>query len=95
MSDPISITVETQLTDNLSATPLSYSSWVIFGLLFNYWIRRRWSGWWHNYNYITAAGLDTGLILSTIVIFFAITLPNVSAPAWWGNNAPFETMVSA
>ncbi|KAJ5580067.1 uncharacterized protein N7459_006052, partial [Penicillium hispanicum] len=74
------------------ATPLSFSSWVIFGLIFNYWIRRRWGGWWHTYNYVTAAGLDTGLILSTIVIFFAITLPNVSVPNWWGNTAPFETM---
>ncbi|KAJ5852249.1 uncharacterized protein N7529_011634 [Penicillium soppii] len=74
------------------ATPLSYSSWVMFGLIFNYWIRRRWSGWWHTYNYITAAGLDSGLILSTIVIFFAIILPNVSIPQWWGNAAPFETM---
>lgn len=72
---------------------MSFSSWVIFGLIFNYWIRRRWGGWWHTYNYITAAGLDSGLILSTIVIFFAIILPNVSIPQWWGNLAPYETMV--
>ncbi|OQE29948.1 hypothetical protein PENSTE_c002G06307 [Penicillium steckii] len=74
------------------ATPLSYFSWVIFGLIFNYWIHRRWRGWWHTYNYITAAGLDTGLILSTIVIFFAIIFPSVDLPSWWGNIAPFETM---
>ncbi|KAJ5108826.1 hypothetical protein N7456_005501 [Penicillium angulare] len=74
------------------ATPISYSSWVMFGLIFNYWIRRRWAGWWRQYNYITAAGLDTGLIVSTIVIFFAITLPGVPVPNWWGNTAPFKTM---
>ncbi|ORY09977.1 OPT family small oligopeptide transporter [Clohesyomyces aquaticus] len=74
------------------ATPLSFSSWAIIGLVFNYWIMKRWSGWWHNYNYLTAAGLDSGLILSTVVIFFAITLPNVTAPQWWGNIKPFETM---
>lgn len=78
-----------------SATPISYTSWVIFGLIFNYWIRRRWGGWWRQYNYVTAAALDTGLILSTIVIFFAITFPGVAVPNWWGNTAPFETMVSA
>jgi hypothetical protein len=66
----------------------------MFGLIFNYWIHRRWRGWWHTYNYITAAGLDTGLILSTIVIFFAITFPGATLPNWWGNTAPFETMVS-
>lgn len=66
----------------------------MFGLVFNYWIHRRWGGWWRNYNYITAAGLDTGLILSTIIIFFAITFPGVPVPNWWGNTSPFETMVS-
>ncbi|KAJ6018022.1 hypothetical protein N7451_001401 [Penicillium sp. IBT 35674x] len=76
------------------ATPISYTSWVIFGLIFNYWIRRRWGGWWRQYNYVTAAALDTGLILSTIVIFFAITFPGVAVPNWWGNTAPFETMDS-
>ncbi|KAF2175242.1 OPT family small oligopeptide transporter [Zopfia rhizophila CBS 207.26] len=74
------------------ATPLSFSSWAIIGLVFNFWIMKRWHGWWHNYNYITAAGLDSGLILSTIVVFFAITLPNVKVPQWWGNIKPFETM---
>ncbi|OQD89817.1 hypothetical protein PENANT_c002G02073 [Penicillium antarcticum] len=73
------------------ATPLSFFSWVMFGLIFNYWIRRRWGGWWHTYNYVTAAALDSGLIISTIIIFFAITLPNVTVPQWWGNIAPFET----
>jgi hypothetical protein len=76
------------------ATPLSFSTWAAVGLIFNYWIRKRWSGWWHTYNYITAAGLDTGLVLSTIIIFFAITLPNVTIPQWWGNVAVYETTVS-
>jgi hypothetical protein len=74
---------------------LSFSTWAAVGLTFNYWIRKRWSGWWHTYNYITAAGLDTGLVLSTIIIFFAITLPNVTIPQWWGNVAVYETTVSA
>ncbi|KAH8434376.1 small oligopeptide transporter, OPT family [Aspergillus melleus] len=73
------------------ATPLSFSTWAMFGLLFNYFIRRRWPGWWHTYNYITAAGLDSGLVISTIIIFFAITLPNVAIPNWWGNVAVYET----
>jgi hypothetical protein len=37
------------------------------------------SGWWHTYNYITAAGLDSGLILSIIVIYSAIILSDVSS----------------
>ena len=74
------------------ATPLSFFSWVIFGLIFNLWIRKRWHGWWREYNYITAAALDTGLILSTVVIFFALTLPGVEAPKWWGNVDVFNNL---
>lgn len=76
------------------ATPLSFSSWALVGLLFNWWIRKRYNGWWHSFNYITAAALDCGLVISTIVIFFCITLPGVSAPSWWGNVDVFETMDS-
>jgi hypothetical protein len=78
----------------LSATPLSFFSWAIVGLIFNYYIHKRWGGWWHTYNYVTAAALDSGLIISTIVIFFAITLPGVAIPDWWGNTAVAETLVS-
>jgi len=77
-----------------SATPLSFFAWVYFGLIFNKFIRSRYPGWWHNYNYITAAALDAGLILSTIVIFFAITLPGVEIPQWWGNVGVQNTLVS-
>ena len=76
------------------ATPLSFFTWSIAGLIFNHAIRKRWNGWWVNYNYITAAALDAGLIISTIVIFFAITFPNVDIPQWWGNVDVFNTAVS-
>ncbi|KAH6721482.1 OPT family small oligopeptide transporter [Leptodontidium sp. MPI-SDFR-AT-0119] len=73
------------------ATPLSFSTWVFFGLLFNYGIRSRFPGWWHTYNYITAAALDSGLVIATIIIFFAITLPGVDIPQWWGNVDVYNT----
>lgn len=76
------------------ATPLSFTSWAFVGLTFNWWIRKRWNGWWSTYNYITAAALDSGLIIATLVIFFAITLPEATIPQWWGNVGVFETMDS-
>lgn len=76
------------------ATPLNFSTWAFVGLTFNYVIRKRYNGWWKTYNYITAAGLDSGLIICTILIFFAITLPGVQVPQWWGNVNVMETMVS-
>ncbi|CAI6332826.1 unnamed protein product [Periconia digitata] len=74
------------------ASPLSFASWALFGLVFNLWIKRRWPGWWHKYNYLTAAGLDSGLVISTIVVFFAITFKQYPVPDWWMNVKPFETM---
>lgn len=76
------------------ATPLNFSTWAFVGLTFNWWIRRRWNGWWKTYNYITAAGIDVGLIVCTLIIFFAFTLPGISVPQWWGNVKVFETLVS-
>lgn len=72
------------------ATPLSFSTWAIVGLTFNWGVRRRFFGWWSHYNYLTAAALDCGLLISTIVIFLAITLPGASI-SWWGNVKVFET----
>lgn len=57
------------------ATPLSFSTWGIVALIFNHFIKKRFHGWWRQYNYVTAAALDAGLIISTIVIFFAIVSP--------------------
>ncbi|KAK8165389.1 small oligopeptide transporter, OPT family [Phyllosticta citrichinensis] len=68
------------------ATPLIYFSWGIVGLVFNRLVRRRARGWWMTYNYITSAALDSGLALSTIVIFFALLLPQIDPPQWWGNT---------
>jgi OPT family oligopeptide transporter len=36
------------------------------------------------YNYVLAAGLDTGLAISALVIFFCITYPGGVFPDWWG-----------
>lgn len=74
------------------ATPLNYLSWGIVGFLFQHWIRKRWFGWWSRLNFLTSSGLDLGLALSTLVIFFAFTLNNINPPSWWGNNVVLATM---
>ncbi|PHH85773.1 hypothetical protein CDD83_11188 [Cordyceps sp. RAO-2017] len=73
-------------------TPLSYSTWAIVGLVFNYGIRRRFKSWWMAFNFTTAAALDCGLVLCTIVVFLAITLPGIKGPQWWGNTTVFQTL---
>lgn len=65
------------------ATPLNYLSWGVIGFIFQKWIRTRFFGWWSRLNYLTASGLDTGLAMSTLAIFFIFTLNNINAPQWW------------
>ncbi|KAK6206031.1 hypothetical protein LQW54_007970 [Pestalotiopsis sp. IQ-011] len=74
------------------ATPLNYLTWGVIGIIFNRFIRNKWRGWWMRFNYITSAGLDTGLALCTILIVLSISLTNTAAPDWWGNNEALNTM---
>lgn len=74
------------------ATPINYLSWGIVGFIFNKVIKNKYRGWWSNYNYITSAGLDTGLALSTIVIFLCLYMTNAATPNWWGNNVLNDTI---
>ncbi|KAI1344728.1 OPT family small oligopeptide transporter [Xylariaceae sp. FL0016] len=69
------------------ATGINYSSWYIVNLVFNKIIFTKFRAWWTKYNYVMAAALDTGLAISGIVIFFAVTYgPNKQFPDWWGNT---------
>ncbi|KIW00090.1 OPT family small oligopeptide transporter [Verruconis gallopava] len=74
------------------ATPLNYLSWGIVGFIFQKVIRNRHFNWWSRLNYLTASGLDTGLAISTLVIFFVFTMNDISAPKWWGNDVVSTTM---
>lgn len=74
------------------ATPLNYLSWGIVGFIFQYVIRKRHFAWWSRLNFLTSSGLDLGLALSTLVIFFAFALNNIDPPSWWGNNVSMSTM---
>lgn len=65
------------------ATPLNFLSWGVVGFVFQKYIRTRHWNWWSRLNYMTAIGLDTGLAIATLVIFFAFTMPGVEAPQWW------------
>ena len=58
-----------------------------------YLIRKRNFRWWSKFNYILSSALDSGTVLSLIVIFLALQLPkgNTLSPNWWGNTAPFTS----
>ncbi|EPE03485.1 opt family small oligopeptide transporter [Ophiostoma piceae UAMH 11346] len=74
------------------ATPLNYLSWGVVGFTFQYLVRKRYFSWWSRLNFLTSSGLDLGLAISTLVIFFAFTLNNIDPPSWWGNDIVMSTM---
>ncbi|KAK4442141.1 OPT family small oligopeptide transporter [Podospora aff. communis PSN243] len=76
------------------ATPLNYLSWGIVGYFFQHRIRHRHFAWWSRLNFLTSSGLDLGLALCTLVIFFAFTLNNINPPKWWGNDVVSGTLDS-
>jgi OPT family small oligopeptide transporter len=68
------------------ATVFIYYCWGIVGTVFNLVIRRRRTGWWLQYNYVTSSALDCGLIVSTLVILFALYMNGTAPPKWFGNT---------
>ncbi|KAK3494652.1 small oligopeptide transporter [Neurospora hispaniola] len=74
------------------ASPLNYLSWGIVGYGFQYVVRKRHFGWWSRLNFLTSCGLDLGLALATLVVFFAFTINEISPPSWWGNEVVKGTL---
>ncbi|KIK34782.1 hypothetical protein CY34DRAFT_812696 [Suillus luteus UH-Slu-Lm8-n1] len=79
------------------ATAVNFVPWAIVGFIFQYVIRRRHFSWWTKYNYVLAAGLDSGLAISIILIFFCLQYPRNgtigadNVAKWWGNNVFLKT----
>ncbi|KAI1810965.1 OPT oligopeptide transporter protein-domain-containing protein [Poronia punctata] len=74
------------------ATPLNYLSWGIVGYIFQVVVKKRHFRWWRRLNYLTSAGLDLGLAMGTIIVFFAFTIHNIDPPKWWGNSVVTTTL---
>lgn len=48
-------------------------------------VRRRFKILWDNYNYILSCGLDSGMAIAAILIFFTLQYQGIEL-GWWGNN---------
>jgi len=69
------------------ANGINFASWAIVGFVFQWCMRRYHFRWWMRYNYILSAGLDAGVALSMVVIFFLLQMPKGGITLnWWGNT---------
>ncbi|KAG5373339.1 Sexual differentiation process protein [Yarrowia sp. C11] len=58
---------------------------VYIAILFNGYLKSRYLSWWRKYAYVFEAAMDTGIALSSIIIFFSVSYHPKDLD-WWGNN---------
>ena len=69
------------------ATGLNFSIWALVCFVFNYVLRRRAGAWWGKYTMTLSAGLDSGLAVGVVVIFFGVVYPGwLGDWKWWGTE---------
>lgn len=62
-----------------------YTTGFYFSFAFMHYIRRRYLGWWANYNYIISSALTAGVAFSGIIIFLALQY-HAKPLKWWGTT---------
>ncbi|MED6183392.1 Oligopeptide transporter 3 [Stylosanthes scabra] len=67
------------------ATPTNISSWLITGMIFNFFVFRYYKRWWQKYNYVLSAALDAGTAFMGVLIFFALQSAGHNLK-WWGSE---------
>jgi hypothetical protein len=74
------------------ATGANYASWAVTGFIFQFWMRRYHFRWWMRYNYILSAGLDAGVAIGMLAVFFTLQMPRGGVQLrWWGNEVWIKT----
>lgn len=77
------------------ASGINFASWALTGCIFNFFIRRFHFRWWMRFNYILSAGLDAGVALCLIVMFFAVELPKGGFSVNWVGNTIWQNTADA
>ncbi|KAM4087253.1 hypothetical protein ACJW30_10G164000 [Castanea mollissima] len=67
------------------ATPLNYTSWILVGTIFNFFVFRYRTNWWQRYNYVLLAALDAGVAFMAVLLYFSLGMENRNLH-WWGSD---------
>ncbi|SCU97646.1 LAMI_0F10814g1_1 [Lachancea mirantina] len=66
------------------STPYNYSLFFAMSFVLNA-IRKRWPKWFSKYNFVTGAGVESGVAISVVIIFLCVQYPGGKLN-WWGNS---------
>ncbi|KAI3842410.1 hypothetical protein MKW92_022584 [Papaver armeniacum] len=68
------------------ASSVNLSSWIVVGVIFNYFVFRYGRNWWQRYNYVLSAALDAGVAIMSLFIYFALSSTTLN---WWGTGGEY------
>ncbi|KAE9619663.1 putative oligopeptide transporter, OPT superfamily [Lupinus albus] len=69
------------------ARSVNYIMWGIVGIFFNFYVYRKFKGWWARHTYILSAALDAGIAFTGVLLYFALQNYDIYGPQWWGLEA--------
>ncbi|KAK1291129.1 Oligopeptide transporter 5 [Acorus calamus] len=79
--------------------PMNYWSWFFVGIIFNYFVFKRYKGWWAKYNYVMSNALDAGSAFMALLVTGTLQSFNVYGVSWWGldvnDHCPLATCPTA
>lgn len=81
------------------ARAVNYITWGAVGIFFNFYVFRKFKGWWARHNYILSAALDAGVAFMAILLYFTLQSKDIIGPSWWGldndDHCPLATCPTA
>lgn len=66
------------------ARAVNFISWGIVGIIFNFYVYRKFKGWWARHNYILSAGLDAGIAFMGVLAYITLQSKDINGIQWWG-----------
>ncbi|OVA10985.1 Oligopeptide transporter [Macleaya cordata] len=66
------------------ARSVNYLTWGVVGIIFNFYVYRKFKGWWARHNYILSAGLDAGVAFMALLTYFSLQMFGINGIYWWG-----------
>ncbi|KAI3992869.1 hypothetical protein MKX01_034219 [Papaver californicum] len=68
------------------ASSINLHSWIVVGVIFNYFVFRYRKNWWQRYNYVLSAALEAGVAIMSLFIYFALSGTPLN---WWGTGGEY------
>ncbi|OVA19985.1 Oligopeptide transporter [Macleaya cordata] len=65
------------------ARSVNYLTWAVVGIIFNFYVYRKFKSWWVKHTYILSAGLDVGAAFMALLVYFTLQLSGIHRIKWW------------